>query len=601
MPLNMHANTCRIVALLFITITAGCAHPPTAELGEGARLNQIIDQYYESYKRIDAFSAPYFNVEEDLGKFGDYSSPAFFQRSKALLQSATEKLGHINQARLSDKDRRTYLLFKEDTSVALRGFDFQDRYLSLNQMGNRLHDFIDSSNQALTIFPFDSVKHYEDFAKRAEGFPAYVENQIALLKEGVQNGVVLSCIVAKKVPHTYQEALDEKATENPFYRPITFMPKEIPEADQKRLASTYSKMVSEIILPGYQKFDRYFRKEYLPHCRKGFGLADFPNAKEWYQFAILENTNLEIKPEVLHQTGLEEVKRISQELEKVKTQLGFKGSLKAFMTKTANDPKSFFTKPEDLMAAFQKVKEATAKKIPQYFSLIPKSDFKIVNSSNPDDPAGSYNGPTETAPFGRFLVNPANLRSVPVFDVTTLLLHETVPGHHFQLALAYEMTDQLSEYQRKIYGSNSFVEGWALYSEFLGNEMGMFEDPFQRFGNLNDEMLRAVRLVVDTGIHAYGWSQKKAIAYMTDHLASDPKDIEVEINRYSVWPGQALGYKVGQLKILELRRKAEKLLGAKFDIKEFHKAVIGNGTVSLGVLEAQVNSWMNQVASNTQP
>jgi uncharacterized protein (DUF885 family) len=224
--------------------------------------------------------------------------------------------------------------------------------------------------------------------------------------------------------------------------------------------------------------------------------------------------------------------------------------------------------------------------------LVPKSDFKIVETSNPEDASGSYNQPTETAPFGRFIVNTKNLKAVPIYDVTTLMLHETVPGHHFQLALQYEMKDSLSEYQRKVYNSNAFAEGWALYAEYLGNEMGMFTDPDQRFGNLNDEMLRAVRLVVDTGIHSMGWSQQRAIAYMAHHLASDHKDIETEINRYSVWPGQALGYKVGQLKILELRHKAESVLGKNFDIKGFHKAIIGNGTVSLGVMETQVNDWI---------
>jgi uncharacterized protein (DUF885 family) len=200
--------------------------------------------------------------------------------------------------------------------------------------------------------------------------------------------------------------------------------------------------------------------------------------------------------------------------------------------------------------------------------------------------------PTDYVPHGKFIVNTKNLRSVPIYDVTTLMLHETVPGHHFQLALQFEEKDQLTEYQRKIFGSNSFVEGWALYCEYLGNEMGMYKDPMQRLGNRNDEMLRAVRLVVDTGIHAYGWSRKKAVAYMTEHLASDPGDISNESNRYSVWPGQALGYKLGQLKIIELRKLAEKELGPKFDIRDFHSHVIGDGTLSLGVLEAQIKDWI---------
>ena len=357
------------------------------------------------------------------------------------------------------------------------------------------------------------------------------------------------------------------------------------------LTKAFRDMVKNTILPNYAKFDSFYRNEYVKHCRQGFGISSLPQGREWYIHEIKANTNLNLTPEEIHQTGLNEVARISTELEKIKDQEGFKGSLKEFMRASSKDPKSYFKSSHAMFLAFEKVKAEVAKKIPDYFSQIPKSDFKIVETSNPEDAAGVYNQPTETAPFGRFIVNTKNLRAVPIYDITTLLMHETVPGHHFQLALQYEMKD-LSEYQRKMYESNSFVEGWALYSEYLGNEMGMYTDPVQRFGNLNDEMLRAVRLVVDTGIHTMGWTQKQAIDYALDHLASDAKGIEVEINRYSVWPGQALAYKIGQLKILELRKKAESILGSRFDIKGFHQAVIGSGTVSLPVLESQVNDWI---------
>jgi uncharacterized protein (DUF885 family) len=578
-------------------ILIACAHstPQEAVSADSAQLQKVIEHYTDATKHLDPYDAAYYNVEADLSQFGDYPSKDYFERSKKIYQVAIQDLKKINPKNLTDSEQLTYRLFKEDMSVSLEGFDFPNEYLALNQMQSRLHDYIDSSSEALTSFPFDSVAHYEAYLKRSEGFSAYVDRQIALLREGLKKKIVLSCTVVAKVPNTYKDALEVNIEANPFYRPATFMPKGFTAAEQLRLKNSFKEVVSTRILPGYQKFDQFFRNEYAPHCRKGFGLTGLPNAKKWYRYQILSSTNLDIAPEELHQKGLKEVERISSELEKIKEARGFKGSLPKFLKSIVQDPKFFFTNASDMFGAFQKVKEQTALKIPQYFSLVPQSDFKIVETSNPEDAAGSYNQPTELLPYGRFVVNTKNLRSVPTYEVTTLLMHETVPGHHFQLALQYEMKDQLSEYQRKMFNSNSFVEGWALYSEYLGNEMGMYSDPMQRFGNLNDDMLRAVRLVVDTGIHSMGWSQSKAIAYMQAHLASDIGDITNEANRYSVWPGQALGYKVGQLKILELRHKAEKELGDRFDIKGFHQAVIGHGTVSLGVLETQVEQWMTKV------
>jgi uncharacterized protein (DUF885 family) len=559
---------------------------------DSERLAAIITQYTEASKHLDPFSASYFNVEEDLSKFGDYPTPSFIERGKAIPRTALEKLASVHPENLSTKDLRTYRIFKEDITVLVAGAKFPSEYLDFNQMGNRLHQYMDDSSESLTSFPFDSVKHYEDFVKRSEGFPAYIDNQIDLLKRGVEKKLVDSCVVAEATVNTYTDGLEPEIEKNPFYRPILFMPKTFSAADQARLKSEFKTMVRDRILPGFKKFDHYFRTEYTPHCRKSFGLRSLPNGKEWYKYEILASTNLPLSPKEIHEKGLQEVVRIKKELWKVKEELGFKGTYKEFLISLTHDPRYFFTSSADMFAAFEKVKAETAKKVPDYFSLIPTHDFKIVETSNPEDAAGSYNEPTELLPYGRFVANTKNLRSVPIYDVTTLLLHETVPGHHFQLALQFEMKDELSEYQRKLFSSNSFVEGWALYSEYLGNEMGMYNDPMQRLGNLNDEMLRAVRLVVDTGIHAYGWSREKAFDYMRENLASDPKDISNEVNRYSVWPGQALGYKIGQLKIIELRRLAEKELGPRFDIKEFHKTVIGSGTVSLPVLDTQVKDWI---------
>ncbi len=588
-----------VVSALGLFSLLSCAGPSIysskeTHTNDASKLSAAIQSYTEAAKHLDPFSASYFNVEEDLGKFGDYASPQYFKRAKSIFVNAVESLKTIRPETLSEEDHQTYLLFKQDMEVGLKGFDFPDELLAFNQMGNRLHSYLDDSSEALTSFPFDSVKHYEDFISRSEGFPDYIENQIRLLKRGIAEKITLNCPAANGVLNTYKDALETRVDKNPFFRPIQFMPKSFSKSDRKRIAEEFRAMISKRILPGYLKFDRFFKSEYLPHCRKGFGIGSLPRGKEWYAFSILASTNLPLTPEQVHKKGLEEVARISREMSQIQKELGFKGTLKAFQKSLKSDPKYFFTSSEEMFKAFEKVKAEVNSKVPHFFSLIPEHDFKIVETSNPEDAAGSYGIPTENLPYGRFIVNTKNLRSVAKYGVTTLMLHETVPGHHIQIALQFEMNDRLSEYQRKLFFSNSFVEGWALYSEFLGNEMGMYSDPMQRLGNLNDEMLRAVRLVVDTGIHAYGWSREKANRYMQSNLATDAKGISNEVNRYSVWPGQALGYKIGQLKIIELRNEAKSELGSRFDIKAFHKIVIGNGTLPLNILEMQVREWIKK-------
>ncbi|MCM0605003.1 MAG: DUF885 domain-containing protein [Xanthomonadaceae bacterium] len=562
------------------------------QISQAETLTHIIDQYTENAKRVDAFMAPYYNVEENLSKFGDFPSPEFFKRKKELYVTALEKLNHLKKDTLSHDDRKTYDIFKEDMEVSLDQLSYPNEYLSFNQMDNRLHSYLDDSSKELTQFPFDSVKHYNDFIKRSEGFPAFVDNQIELFKKGVKAGITLNCPSAKATVNTYQDGLESNIEKNPFYRPVTFMPESFNTSDKEQLKADFKKMIIERIIPGFKKFDHFFKKSYLPHCRKSYGLKGLPHARKWYSSRILSNTNLHLTAEEIHKTGLREVARISKGIEEIKNKFGFKGNLKAFLKSLTSDDKYVFKSAKEMFEAFELTKSLIAAKVPQYFSKKPKTDYKLVETSNPEDAAGSYFEPTENIPMGRFIVNTKNLHNVPIYEVTTLLVHEATPGHHFQLALQFEMKSELSEYRRKLFGSNAFVEGWALYSEYLGNEMGLFNDPMQKLGNLNDEMLRAVRLVVDTGIHHYGWSREKTIAYMDEHLATGKKDISNEANRYSIWPGQALGYKIGQLKIIELRKMAESKLGSKFDIKDFHSVVIGEGTLSLNILELRVKDWV---------
>lgn len=560
---------------------------------EDKKLNTIVNEYAEAKKRLDPFYAPRYEVEADLDKFGDYPSADYFAREKNLFSSTLEKVRGIEIGSLSPPMAATYRLFKEDLDVRLAGHNFPRPYLEFNQMDNRLVHFIEDANPAISSFPFDSFVHYQAFLKRASGFPAYIDRQIELLKKGIKEKITLNCVVAEKTVNTYRPALETDVEKNPFWKPIKAIPEKFNSKERERLKSAFAGMIKEKILPNVKKFDQFFQKEYRPHCRQEFGIASLPQGQQWYSWAIRRNTNTQQDPKVLHQIGLNEVKRIEDEMGEVQKKLGIKGTQQEFYKTVLGRAEYFFKNEKDLIAAFEKARTAVAEKLPAYFELLPKTNFEIVRSDNPEDAAGVYKDPTDMKPIGRFIYNAGQLRRIPVYEVTTLLMHETNPGHHLQLALAYEMKDKLTEYRRKIFSSSAFAEGWALYSEYLGREMGLFKDPVQKFGHLNDELLRAIRLVVDTGIHSMGWDHDKTVAYMKEHLATDEADIETEANRYAVLPGQALSYKVGQLKMIELRKLAEKELGQKFNIKEFHAQVLGEGTVSLSFLEDQIKSWIS--------
>jgi uncharacterized protein (DUF885 family) len=572
---------------------AACAHVATRHgTTAGRRLAAVIAEHTKRIERLDPYWAPYHHLEEGLDEFGDYPSPEYFARTRAAYETAVANVSTIDPAALTPRDARTYRLFREDVEVSLAGLDFPNELLELNQQGSRAMQFMDDANPALTFFPFDSVAHYEAFLKRAHGFPAYVDRQIALLRRGITEGIVQNCAIVDETAPTLAAALEPVPERNPFWQPVAGMPATFGERDRRRLADGFRRMIVDEIVPGYRALDAFLRGEYRAHCRATFGIGALPRGAAWYAQRIRSSTDLPLGAKEIHERGLREVVRIRREMDVIRIEVGYRGSLSAFLRAWATAPGQRFADAASLIAAFQAQKTAVAALIPRWFAVVPKSDYDIVEATNPESPAASYLGPTDGRPRGRLVVNTLNLNAIARDRVPTLSLHEAVPGHHFQIALAFEMKDQLTEYQRRIFGSTAFAEGWALYAEHLGREMGVFHTPMERLGNLNDEMLRAVRLVVDTGIHAYGWSRERAIAYMRKNLAHDERDIAVEVSRYAVWPGQALAYKIGELEILDLRRAAEAELGTAFDVREFHDAVIGNGTVSLGVLRSQVRDWI---------
>lgn len=562
------------------------------------RLNLVVNEYMSALKTLDPYDAPYFNVEKDFDKFGDYPSPAFRTRRENLLHKTLEKINTIDPVKLNSSQKIYYELFRSDIATQINNLEFGWWYLDFNQMGSRMRSYLDDSSPNTSGFPFKTVKNFNAWIKRSEGFPAYVDYQIALLKEGIEKKIILNCVNAEKTLASIQEGAEETVEKHPFYRPLSNLPKGIKKSERERLTAETKKMIAERIVPGFKKFIAFYKGEYLPQCRKDYGIYNLPNYKNWYKQAIVSSTGLDLTPEYIHELGKKEVARIRGEIEKIKLKSHFTGTLTDFLKYRTKDANNYFTSKNEMIDAFKKIKKEVDVQLPKYFSLLPKSEYMVVEGENPADAAARYIGPTEVKPYGRFVINAFDLHNIDKSSTTSLSMHEAAPGHHLQIALQYEMKNKLSEYQRKVAFNNAFAEGWALYAEYLGQEMGMYKDQDQLLGHYTEEIWRAVRLVVDTGIHHYGWSRTKVIQYMKENMVADDNAIEIEADRYSVWPGQALGYKIGQLKILELRQMAENKLGKNFDIKGFHAAAIGNGTVTLPLLEKQIHIWVEETLAS---
>ncbi len=581
-----------IIAILSVSLLTSCS---TNRYKETRQLKFIISNYTQEYKSLDAFNAPYFNVESQLGQFGDYLTPEQVEREKALIQKTLNELRNVKTDELEESDLLLYQMFKNDLALNLEYHNYKMVYLDhFNQMGNRLRQYLDDSSPELTSFPFDSVKHYNDFVERSKGFPDFIDRQITKLKEAINHGYTHNCVVAKSAMKTYQDGLEPNYLKHPFYRPVANMPAYFTASDKQQITDAFASAVKEKIIPSFKKFDVFYKGTYLPKCRSTYGIYGLPDADKMYAYKIKRNTDSEMEATQIHEIGLNEVARIKDEFLEIMKKRNFNGTFAQFLKSLTQDEQFYFKTEKDMFAAFTQYKSKIDNEIPKYFDIIPKSEFQIVSSENSEDAAASYRMPTDFKPVAKFVVNTKNIKGVPTYGVETLYLHEAIPGHHFQLAIQFERKRELTEYQRKILDSTAFIEGWALYAERLGREEGWISSDLQTIGSLSDEMLRAVRLVVDTGIHHYGWTRSQAIQYMKDHLASDIRDIEIEADRYSVWPGQALAYKMGQLKILQLRERAKKKLGDKFNIKDFHNVVLRNGTVTLQALETAVNTWSNQ-------
>ena len=465
--------------------------------------------------------------------------------------------------------------------------------LPVDQMGS-IATFAAQLGNGTGAQPFKTVKDYDNWLARGNRIPVLVDSIIADMQAGIAAGVVQPKALMVKVVPQYDAIIKDKPEDSLFWGPIANMPKDFSAADKARLTDAYRAMIGDRMMPAFRKLRAFIANDYLPKTRDSVGLNQLPNGDAWYAYKVRATTTTDLTPAQIHQIGLDEVARIHGEMRKVMQQVGFKGSLQDFFEHMRTD-KQFEFKSEDALLAYYRGLEAKVMKgVPSQFSLLPKAGFEIrpVEAFRAKSAAGGeYQSPSEDGSRpGIFYVNTYDLPARKTWDAADLFLHEAIPGHHFQLALQQELTGVPAF--RRFGGNTAYIEGWGLYAESLGKDLGVYETPYDYFGYLQNELWRAIRLVTDTGLHSKGWTREQVIKYMLDNSAASETDATAEAERYIAWPSQATAYKIGELKIQELKKKAQAQLGDKFDPREFHAEILKDGALPLSVLEDKVDRWL---------
>jgi uncharacterized protein (DUF885 family) len=540
-------------------------------------------------------------------RWTDDSKEGIAARIQHLRESLAE-LKSISRGALPPDEKLNYDLYRETLETAEEGLQFGDDpapfrevvpgnfWIPMTQMGG----IQQGAAATLANMPHQTVADYEDIIERLEALPKSVEENLVLLQEGLKKGYTPPKLMLRDLPKQVADLIPEDAWKSPLLEPFGNFPVSIPYWHQTLLRDHAFKTYIALVVPAFQNLHDYLAKTYLPACRESIAATALPNGAAAYAFHVRWQTTTSLTPQQIHEVGLSEVKRIRAEMDKVIASTGFKGTFHEFTEFLRTDPRFFYGKADDLVNGYRIVAKRIDPELAHEFGKLPRltygvcviPEFKAPSQTTAYYQAGA---PSAGRP-GCYFVNTYNLHARPKWEMEALSLHESVPGHHLQIALAQEMEGQ-PEF-RKHAGYSAFVEGWALYCESLGEELGMYKDPYSKFGQLSYEMWRAVRLVVDTGMHSMGWTRDQAIQFFKDNTGKTDQDITVEVDRYIVWPGQALAYKLGQLKIRQLRTEAEQKLSAKFDVRKFHDAVLENGAIPLNVLEAHMHRWMEQQAGH---
>ena len=596
----MNSNLLRLALLL--TCTAGacvaatetdyerdCARLAASEIGDADRLHQLFELDWAHTMRDNPEFATEAGYPGQNDRWGDQSLEAV-ERRKRELQSPLAVIKSIRRARLNAADQLNYDLFQRNLDEAIEGTRFKREYLPLTQLNGVQQQVA----QMLEIAPRATVKDFDDRIARLKSVPTLVEQNLVLLQQGLAAGITPPRITLRDVPQQVKNLMVEELARNPLFAFFKDLPAGISEAERVRLQREVGAAIKDVVIPAFARLHDYLVKEYLPGARESIALTALPDGKAWYAYNARVNTTTTLTPDQIHELGLSEVKRIRGEMDRVIAGSGFKGSFDEFLAFLRKDPRFYYTNAEDLLRGYRDICKRADPELAHLFGKLPRLPYgvKAVPSYAEESQTTAYYQPgsPEAGRPGTYFANTFALNTRPTWEMEALSLHESVPGHHLQIALAQELTD-VPEF-RKHGGHTAFVDGWGLYAESLGTEMGLYQDPYMKFGQLVYEMWRAIRLVVDTGMHTKGWTRQQAVDYFLANASKNEHDITVEVDRYIVWPGQALAYKIGQLKIRELRHYATQELGEKFDVRQFHDQVLGNGSLPLDTLEQRIKAWV---------
>jgi len=570
-----------------LSLLALLALPAVAD--EVAKLHAIFDKNWETRLR----ESPLFATSVGRHEYDDRLpsvTPADLARRQAQRKATLAELEHIHRSELPVDEQVNYDIFKQQIDQGIESFEFGDYEMPINADSG----FHSGFSRLPKEMPLATVKDYENYISRLNAWPRYVREQIALMRLGLKRGMTVPRATLEGYDTTISAHVVDDPTKSVFWFPFEKFPASVPASEQERLRNSGRTAIMNGAVVGYREFLDFFHNEYLPGARTTLGASALPNGAAYYRFKIREFTTLDLTPEEIHNIGLSEVNRISGEMNAVMKQVGFNGDFAAFLQFLRTDPRFYAKTPQELLEHASWIAKRIDGKLPSEFKTLPRLPYTVEPvpaDIAPKYTSGRYVGaPQGSTQPGIYWVNTYKLESRPLYNLESLTLHEAVPGHHLQIARSRELGD-LPNFRRFSYIS-AFGEGWGLYSEWLGLEMGIYTDPYSNFGRLGYEMWRACRLVVDTGIHSMGWTRQQAIDYMASRTALPLHEVETEVDRYISWPGQALAYKLGELKIKELRHRAEEALGTRFGVREFHDVVLGSGAVPLNVLESNIDRWI---------
>ncbi|MDX1455884.1 MAG: DUF885 domain-containing protein, partial [Gammaproteobacteria bacterium] len=559
-----------------------------------SQLHQLFDDFWQSYLENNPGTASYIGDPRFNDRWGDPSVEAAAAEADQR-REFLKRLDAIDRNVLSPMDQLNYDLFRISSENAIRQYEAGEHYYAINQRGG-----LQTQYRLASYMSFEDAEDYQDWISRLNALGDYAEAYTGLLRAAVEQGKVQPENIIRNIIPQLESQIVDSAEDSDFYAPFEEMAKKVSESDAERLRNEAKTAIENVVIPAYVAFKDFMENEYLPAARPAVGVWSVPGGRDYYKARVKNFTTTDLTPEEIHEIGLSEVKRIRGEMDKIIEEVGFEGSFEEFLTFLRTDPQFYYDTPEELLEAYRAISKKIDPEVVKLFGVLPRMPYGVIpipDAVAPYTTTAYYNGPAaDGSRAGFYYVNLYRPEVRPKYEMEALSIHEAVPGHHFQIALAMEL-GELPEFRRYGESYTAFVEGWGLYSESLGEDLGLYKDPYSKFGQLTYEMWRAVRLVVDTGMHYKEWTRQEAIDFFAANAAKTEKDIENEIDRYIGWPGQALAYKIGELKIKALRAEAEKALGDDFDIKAWHDHLLGAGSIPLSLLEKRMDDWVSEQKS----